>query len=75
VGAYIGSFFPNIKKWKYIEYEEGEYPFQSAVNLWRRGLVSSYDGEKWRLHSGNKMEIVWEGTIEDLKKELEEVTV
>jgi hypothetical protein len=64
VGAYIGSMFPSINKWKYKTYEQGQYPFQqypfqSAVNLWYRGLVPSFDGKIWRLHSGEKAEIVW----------------
>jgi len=70
VWAYVGSLFPNITRWKYagcftasggvIAHEPGIYPFQSAANLWRRGLVPSYDGKQWRLHSGPTAEIVWE---------------
>ena len=60
VSAYVGSLFPNITRWKYIAHEPGKYPFQSAANLWRRGLVPSYDGGVWRLHSGPTAEIVWE---------------
>ena len=60
VSAYVGSLFPNITRWKYIAHEPGIYPFQSAANLWRRGLVPSYDGKQWRLHSGPTAEIVWE---------------
>lgn len=60
VSAYIGSLFLNINKWKYKNHEQGKYPFQSAVNLWYRGLVPSFDGEIWRLHSGKKAEVVWE---------------
>jgi len=63
VWAYIGSFFPNIKEWKYIKRKRGLYPFQPAVELWKRGLVPSFDGKLWRLHSGEKAEIVWEGQI------------
>jgi len=70
VWAYVGSLFPNIKQWVNVKHRKGEYPFQSVVNLWKRGFVASYDGEKWRLHSGEKAEIVWEGTIKDLEKEL-----
>ena len=66
VWAYVGSLFPNIKQWVNVKHRKGEYPFQSVVNLWKRGFVASYDGEKWRLHSGEKAEIVWEGTIKDL---------
>jgi len=61
VWAYIGSIF-KIKKWKYTENIKTKgYPFQSAVDLWKMGLVPSYDGEIWRLHSKNGIE--WEGTL------------
>jgi len=60
VGAYIGSLFPSIGKWKYKNHEHSQYPFQSAVNLWYRGLVPSFDGKIWRLHSGEKAEVVWQ---------------
>lgn len=60
VGAYIGSLFPTITKWEYVNHTPGVYPFQSAVDLWRRGLVPSYSGGVWRLHSGAQAEIVWE---------------
>jgi hypothetical protein len=61
VWAYIGSLFPGIKNWKHIDHVPGVYPFQPAVDLWRSGLVPSYDGKTWRLHSGEKAEIVWDG--------------
>ena len=61
VWAYISSLFPNIKKWKYIDHAEGENPFQAAIELWRRGAVMSYDGEKYRIHSKNGIE--WEGVV------------
>ena len=60
VGAYIGSLFPNIERWKYIEHKEREYPFQCAVDLWKRGFVPSFDGKVWRLHSGKDAKIVYE---------------
>ena len=53
VGAYIGSLF-NI--W------DGDYKFQPAVDLWKRGLVASFDGKTWRLHSGKNAKIVYEWT-------------
>ena len=59
VEAYIGSLFPNIKKWKYINHKKGEYPFQSAVDLWKQGLLVSFDGTKYRLHGGEKADILW----------------
>ena len=65
VWAAFGSLFPNIGKWEYKNHELGwlkaqdsQYPFQSASSLWSRGLVPSFDGI-WRLHSGEKAEIVW----------------
>ena len=61
VGAYIGSLFPGISTWKYIQHEPGVYPFQPAADLWRMGLVPIYDGKIWRLLAGTKAEIVWEG--------------
>lgn len=73
VWAYIGSLFPNIGKWEYKNHEHSQYPFQSAVNLWYRGLVPSFDGKIWRLHSGEKAEIVWtEPEIGWLKAQEEE---
>jgi hypothetical protein len=57
IRAYTGSLF-KIDKWG--DYPEGVYPFQPAVDLWKRGLVASYDGTTWRLHSGIKGEIVYE---------------
>ena len=59
VGAYLSSLFPNIKKWKYIDHEPEVNPFQSAIDLWHRGFVPSFDGKTWRLHSGKNAEIVY----------------
>jgi hypothetical protein len=61
--VYIGSLFPGIKNWKNINHVPGVYPFQPAVDLWHSGLVPSYDGKTWRLHSGEKAEIVWKGKL------------
>ena len=57
------AFKGRFKKWKYIEHKEGEYPFQPTVDLWKRGLVPSFGGKIWRLHSGGKADIVWEGEL------------
>ena len=62
VGAYISSLFPNIKKWKYVEHEEGVNSFQCGIDLWNKGLVPSYDGSVWRLH-GYEGKILWEGKL------------
>ena len=53
VRAYTGSLFTI---WN------GEYKFTPAVELWKRGLVASYDRKTWRLHTGPKAKIVYEWT-------------
>jgi hypothetical protein len=64
VGAYIGYIFiPSVKKWYYCDNINKAYPFQDSVDLWKRGLAPSFDGKVWRLHSGKKADIVWEGTL------------
>ena len=63
VGAYTGSLFTNIDKWNGIDHKKGEYPFQPAVNLWKQGLVPSYDGSVWRLHGGKNAEVLWSGKV------------
>jgi hypothetical protein len=50
VWAYASSFFD-------IQYE---YDFTPATRLWERGLVPSFDGKTWRLHSGKQAKIVYE---------------
>lgn len=49
VWAYISSFFA-------IRYD---YDFSCLVELWERGLVPSFDGKTWRLHSGEKADVVY----------------
>jgi hypothetical protein len=68
VRAYNGSLFSNIKEWKYVDYnnklfKKGKYPFQPAVDLWKMGLVPSYDNVNkiWRLHGGKNASILWQG--------------
>jgi len=60
VRAYTGSLFPNIKKWEYINHKKGEYPLQPVVDLWKQGLVPSFDGKTWRLHGKEDAEILLE---------------
>uniref|UniRef100_A0A6M3KP24 Uncharacterized protein n=1 Tax=viral metagenome TaxID=1070528 RepID=A0A6M3KP24_9ZZZZ len=67
MGAYTGSLFA-IDGWKYVDYtnplfKTGEYPFQSFVDLWKMGLVPSFDGKLWRLHGGKDAKVLWEGTL------------
>lgn len=50
VRAYSSSFF-NIKY---------KYDFSPCVRLWESGLVPSFDGTTWRLHSGKNADVVFE---------------
>ena len=65
VGAYMSSFFPNIKKWKYMDHKLGENPYQPLIDLWNMGIVPVFDGKRWGLHSGPKAAITWEGEIKE----------
>ena len=53
VGIYISSFFT-------IKYG---YEFDCILPLWEKGLVPSFDGTYWYLHSGKDADIVWKGEI------------
>ncbi len=68
VRASVGALFTGIKKWKYIDHKEGEYPFQPCVDLYKKGLLPSFDGETWRLHTGKEAKVVFEITKEELIK-------
>ena len=48
--AYASTFFA-------IQYK---YDFSPCVKLWEAGLLASFDGTTWRLHSGEKAEVVYE---------------
>ena len=37
-----------------------EHDFSSAVKLWESGLVPSFEGKTWRLHSGKNADVVYE---------------
>ena len=52
VMAYTSSFFNLDGKWQGFENVKGN-PFQCCVDLWEKGLVPSFDGKIWRLHSKN----------------------
>ena len=53
VWAYVSSFFD-------IDYE---YDFSSFINLWHDGLIPSFDGKTWRLHSGKNADIVFKSEV------------
>lgn len=65
VRAYISSLFPGVQQWKYIDHEPGVNPYQPAIDLWKAGLVPSYDGTVWRLHGHEDARVLWEGTAEE----------
>jgi hypothetical protein len=67
VYAYIGSLFPNVKKWKYTEKLKVKgYPFDSANKLIRKGLMPCTDGKYWYLLSGKDFKVVYKIKKEDL---------
>jgi len=72
VWGYTGSFFPGIKKWKYVDYKKlgikpGRYPFEPVVKLWKMGIVPAYAGKHWYLlvrdKTYKKSKIVWKGKL------------
>ena len=50
VWAYTSTFFD-------VQYK---VDMSSVITLWNRGLVASFDGKTWRLHSGKDAKIVYE---------------
>ena len=54
VWAYVSTFFAIDHK----------HDYSSAMKLWEAGLVPSFDGTMWRLHSGTKADVVYEWTPE-----------
>lgn len=70
VWGYIGSlFYLKRTQWKYTNnIKTKSYPFQPVVDLWKQGLVPSFDGTFWRLHSGKKAEVVFKIRATKLKK-------
>jgi len=64
VWAYVGFLFPNIKKWKHVDSAVVGYPFQAVVDLWRQGLVPSFDDKIWRIHGGENAETLWQGKLD-----------
>ena len=59
VWAYTASFFPEITEWKYVE-NLGPNPWEPCQKLWEMGVVPSFDGKTWRLHAGEKAEVIYE---------------
>jgi len=58
VWAYIASFFTGINKWKYAE-NLGANPWEPCQRLWEMGIVPTFDGKVWRLHSDPKAAIIY----------------
>jgi len=59
VRAYSSGYF-NIKY---------SHDFSSNNKLWDAGLVPSFDGTTWRLHSGKDAKVVYEITAKELRGE------
>ena len=47
--AYIGSFFDIVH----------QYDLEPSNYLWNRGIVPSFDGTTWRLHSGPNAKVIY----------------
>ena len=63
IWIYIGSLFPAIDKWAYIDHKKGDYPLQPGVDLWKRGFIPIHVNGKWKLYHlvvGKPAEPVWE---------------
>ena len=58
VRAYTSSFFD-------FEYK---HDFSPAIKLWESGLLPSFDGDTWRLHSGEDAHVVYEWKPEEVKE-------
>ena len=70
VWGYEGSLYKlKRNEWKYTEKIKTKgYPYQCLVKLWKQGLVPSFDGTTWRLHSGKKAKVVFEISQEELRR-------
>ena len=70
VWASVGAlFYLRRSQWKYTEkIKTKDYPFQCAVDLWKQGLVPSFDGTFWRLHSGKKAKVVFKISQKNLRR-------
>ncbi len=57
--------------WAYIStFIDTKYKFDSSSSnkLWESGIVPSFDGTIWRLHSGKKAKIIYEISAKELRK-------
>jgi len=70
VWGYVGyNFKISRNKWKYTKnIKTKDYPFMPVVKLWKQGLVPSFDGEYWRLHSGKKGKVIFKISKMKLKE-------
>ena len=63
------NFKISRNKWKYTKnIKTKDYPFMPVVKLWKQGLVPSFDGEYWRLHSGKKGKVIFKISKMKLKE-------
>ena len=70
VWGYEGSLYKlKRNEWKYTEKIKTKgYPYQCLVKLWKQGLVPSFDGTTWRLHSGKNAKVIFEISQEELRR-------
>lgn len=65
--AYVGSLFPTVGFYVYLarlDNTKVKYPFQSGVELWKRGFIPIRLNKKWNLYhpiKGKPAKLVWRG--------------
>lgn len=61
-----------MKKYKVCKlingHAKGVNPFQSGIDWWSMGLISTFNGKTWRIRKGCNMEVVLEISRKELKK-------
>ncbi|GFH40663.1 hypothetical protein [Pseudolactococcus insecticola] len=65
---FLGIWFTNTTKWSTTN--SSKYPYEAIAKLWKKGFIPSFDGKTWRLSSGKKGKIVYQGTLKQLKAQV-----
>ena len=46
-----------------VVFGQDDYQHQPFIDLWKQGLVPSFDRESWRLHGGKEAKTLWKGML------------
>ena len=68
IGGIIGLIYGNLfmlHHGKSLQNVVFGYAFRVSciIKLWKRGIIPSFDGKIWKLHSGEKAIIIWKGIL------------